>query len=193
MVEISPSILYAPKRLFKYMENSESEKESNYYCNEKGQDITLFLDLGPPIDEDYIEKHRKSNRRERANENELEEKNDYPHNLMDDIEANYALKLIQSGLILYREPHLKEQEKQDRKQCRSIPDFYVYHPELKEGVLVEITQYGKNHSSKTKREQHDNLRNFCEKYNIPFIPLFREDLEMMGLSLTIKQLLSEPQ
>ncbi len=177
----------------KYMENPVIEEELDDYCNEKAQDINLFLDLGAPIDEEYIETHRKSNRKKNVNEFGLKEKLNYSTNLMDDLEADCALKLIKAGLVVYREPHLKEQDEEDMKQCRSIPDFYVYHPELKDGVLVEITRYSKKCNSKTKREQHENLRRFCEKHHIPFIPLFGEDLEKMGLSLTIKKLMSELQ
>ena len=160
----------------------EFKEKLDYYCDYKNHDITCFLDLGNPIDETYIETHRKSNRYKKLNEYGLEERNDYPNNLMDDLEANYALSLIKTGLVVYREPHLRD--------CCSIADFYIYHQELKEGVLVEITRYGKKHHSKKKREQHENLRKSCQKYNIPFIPLFLEDLEIMGLTLTTKKLTS---
>ena len=163
------------------MENPEFKEELDDYCNEKGEDTNLFLDLGNPIDEEYIETHRKSNRKKSVNEFGLEEKLDYSTNLMDDLEADYALKLIKAGLIVYREPHLKEHDEEEKKQCRSIPDFYIYHPELKDGVLVEITRYTKEHNSTRKKEQHENLREFCEKHKIPFIPLFVDDLKNMGL------------
>ena len=178
------------------MENPECKEELDDYCNEKGEDINLFLDLGAPIDEEYIETHRKRNMKNNLNEFGLEEKQNHFEHPMDDLEADYALQLVKIGLIVYREPHLIQQDKNSKEEgnmCHSIPDFYVYHPELKDGVLVEITRYSKDCSSKAKKEQHKNLGKFCEKYHIPFIPLFGEDLETMGLSLTIKKLTSELQ
>ena len=144
------------------MENFKNELD--YYCDIKNHDITCFMDLGTPIDEKYIEANRKRNGKDRT---------DCYCNLMDDLEAQYALKLLELGLTLYREPRLKD--------CSSRPDFYVYNEELQEGVLVEITQYKKNNNSKKKGKQHQNISEFSHIYGIPFIPLFREDLEMMGL------------
>lgn len=149
------------------------QEELEYYCDYKNQDITCFLDLGDPIDKEYIKTHTKGHNNRKRNEYGLEEKRVCPENLMDESEANYALKLLDQGLILYREPILVD--------CNSCADFYVFHPELEEGVLVEITRYEKGKANGKKNNQHKNLRECCKRYGIPFIALFKEDLEKMGI------------
>lgn len=141
------------------------EEELEYHCDYKTQDITCFLDLGNPIDEEYIKTYSKNGR------NGSNGRNNGCLNLMDELEASYALKLLDLGLIVYREPRLMD--------CNSCADFYVYHPELKDGVLVEITRFEKGKANGKKNNQHKNLREYCKLYGIPFIALFREDLEMM--------------
>ena len=147
------------------MESFQDELE--YYCDYKNQDITCFLDLGDPIDKEYIKTHRKNG------PNGFKERNTDCLNLMDELEAGYALKLLDLGLTVYREPRLMD--------CNSCADFYIFDPELEEGVLVEITRYEKGKANGKKNNQHKNLREFCELYGIPFIALFKEDLEMMSL------------
>ena len=153
------------------MENFAEELEK--YLD---QDIENFLELGKPIDRKYIRsntKHHYNNTNQgKKNKGSSERVRSDSTNLMSKYEAEYALKLLNMGLTLYREPHLKD--------CTHIADFYVYHEDLEEGVLVEITSSSR--ISGDKKKQHESLREFSELYGIPFIPLYKEDLENMGIN-----------
>lgn len=151
----------------------EEEKNIEYYLE--------FLHLGDAVDEEYIERYRKSNWRNGMFNGEEKEK--YNGNLMDDYEANYALKLLSLGLCLFREPKFKE-------GCNSRADFFVYSEELKDGVLVEITSLPRKHNSESKSKQHDNLSKSSDT-KVPFIPLFKEDLEDMGVFFTLEAIDSQ--
>ena len=147
------------------MITSDLETERNIkIANERARS---FLVLDDPIDEEYIEMHKKENREELK----------CPENMMDDWEADYALKLINQGYLVFREPKLIG--------CRHKPDFYIYSEELDEGVLVELTSLTRKHSNGGKKRQHDSLGKVCDICGIPFIPLFREELEDMEIEFPL--------
>lgn len=86
-------------------------------------------------------------------------------------EREYARMMIRLGFTVYREPVIKD--------CNHLPDFYIWDPDCNFGVLVEITKSSKNSLSERKKRQIKSLNEISKFYDIPFVVLFKEDLDML--------------
>lgn len=144
------------------------EQEGNWFQEEnmtfKIEDVIF---LGEPLSEADTYKSFENNiddihlgLQERMNGNQFS-----PH------EREYARMMIRLGFKVYREPEIKD--------CNNLPDFYIVEPISDFGVLVEITKSSKYSLSERKKRQIKNLEEISRFYNIPFVALFKEDLDML--------------
>lgn len=101
---------------------------------------------------------------------------------MNSYEFKFASYFHHEGYSIFREP--------DIFGCSHLPDFFMYNPIVNDGKLVELTMYNRdftncnvsrrprNEVKKTilrKKGQIEEL----ESCNIPFVVLYREDLEQL--------------
>lgn len=83
-------------------------------------------------------------------------------------ERAFAECLVKRGLMVYREPHVKD--------CDSIPDFYVYNPESHIGTVVEITMCERKALTARKKKQIANLSRSCDFYGLRLMVLYRDNI-----------------
>lgn len=83
-------------------------------------------------------------------------------------ERAFAECLVKKGLMVYREPHIKD--------CDSVADFYVYNPESHVGTVVEITMCEKKALTPRKKKQIANLSRSCDFYGLRLMVLYRDNI-----------------
>ncbi len=101
---------------------------------------------------------------------------------MNSYEFKFASFFHKEGYSIFREPYIFG--------CSHLPDFFMYNPLINAGKLVELTMYNReftncnvnrrprNEVKKTIERKKGQLGEL-ERCNIPFVVLYREDLEQI--------------
>ncbi|MDX9739065.1 MAG: hypothetical protein RBT33_01745 [Candidatus Dojkabacteria bacterium] len=138
-----------------------SEREQDQYCDIQEELFERYpnMYLDSPVDMDFFE--------------------------MSSCEREFVYLLQSRGLVVFREPLIKDVDCREDIDC--IPDFFVYNPKTRDGKIVEITMMKENGGAYNNKERKTKARKkrqreSIERSGIPSVYLYREHLERIRKS-----------